>query len=108
MSSASGLPPGPTLAAADLPGSHSSREQDGSGINRNSDGSRHREGMLSVLVVDSHLVSRYGVKQLLTEEFRGIIFGEARTKNEALEELERYAWQVVTLEIHIPGNRGLR
>jgi two-component system invasion response regulator UvrY len=61
----------------------------------------------SVLIADNHWLLRYGVKQLLAEEFRGIAFGEARTKREVLEELERRAWQAVSLELDIPGTRGL-
>jgi two-component system, NarL family, invasion response regulator UvrY len=70
--------------------------------------SRHGKGTLAVLIVDSHMVTRHGVKQLLTEEFRGVTFGEATTKGEALEALEKRTWQAVILEINIPGNRGVR
>ena len=63
---------------------------------------------LSVLIVDSHWVTSRGVKQLLAEEFRGIAFGEARTRSEALKEIEKRAWHAVILEINIPGNHGLQ
>jgi DNA-binding NarL/FixJ family response regulator len=65
------------------------------------------EAGLSVLIADNHWLLRYGVKQLLAEEFRGIAFGEARTKTEVLEELGKRAWQAVSLELDIPGARGL-
>ncbi len=65
------------------------------------------KGELSTLIVDDHFVTRLGIKQLLTEEFRGITFGEAATKSEALEAIDKRAWHAVTLEINIPGNRGL-
>ena len=66
------------------------------------------EDTLSILIVDNHFVVRHGIKQLVAEEFRGVIFGEAQTKSEALEALEARRWHAVILEIGIPGNRGLQ
>lgn len=78
------------------------------GAPRQSDRSERRErDNLSVLIVDSHWVTSRGVKQLLAEEFRGIAFGEARTRSEALKEIGKRPWHAVILEINIPGNHGL-
>jgi DNA-binding NarL/FixJ family response regulator len=68
---------------------------------------RGGDGGFWTLIADNHLATRYGIKQLLGEEFRGISFGEAGTKSEVLEALEKRVWQAVTLELNIPGTRGL-
>ena len=39
--------------------------------------------MPSVLVVDDHLLIRYGLKQMLSQEYRDLVFGEARNSDEA-------------------------
>jgi DNA-binding NarL/FixJ family response regulator len=59
-----------------------------------------------VLIVDDHLLVRNGLKQVLSEEYRDIVFGEARTADEALAQLAKPAWDLVILDIGIPGKDG--
>jgi len=58
---------------------------------------------LRVLIVDDHLLVRKGLKQLITEEYRGVVFGEASTAEEALTQIAKQSWSVVILDMGIPG-----
>ena len=55
--------------------------------------------MLSVLIIGNHPVTRYGLKQILKEEFRDVAFGEARTGDEALLKAAKQAWTLIVLDI---------
>jgi DNA-binding NarL/FixJ family response regulator len=61
---------------------------------------------VSVLIVDDHLLLRQGLKQVLSHEFRDLAFGEARTSEEALAQIEAQPWRLVILDIGLPGNDG--
>src|SRR6478672_6183650 len=63
--------------------------------------------MLSVLIVDDHPVVRQGLKQILAEEFTDAEFGEAGDSVEALAQSINRAWDVIILDINIPGKNGL-
>lgn len=60
-----------------------------------------------VLIVEDHPILRRGLKDILAEEFPGIAFGEAADSRAAVAALEREAWDVVLLDIAIPGRDGL-
>jgi len=59
-----------------------------------------------VLIVDDHLLVRNGLKQVLAEEYRSVVFGEARTADEALAHVAKQPWDLVVLDIGIPGKDG--
>jgi two-component system, NarL family, invasion response regulator UvrY len=63
--------------------------------------------MLSILIVDDHPVVRQGLKQILSEEFPGVLFGEAGSGLEAMLQAGKRAWDIVILDIGIPGMSGL-
>jgi DNA-binding NarL/FixJ family response regulator len=63
--------------------------------------------MLSVLIVDDHPVVRQGLKQILAEEFPDAEFGEAGDSVEALAHSGRREWDIIVLDINIPGMTGL-
>jgi DNA-binding NarL/FixJ family response regulator len=62
---------------------------------------------LRVLIVDDHAMVRRGLKALLSDEFRGAVFGEAADAAQAVEQLRKKAWDVVVLDITMPGKGGL-
>jgi len=64
-------------------------------------------GDLKILLADDHAVVRSGLKQILAEEFHRAIFGEARNPQEALALVEKENWDVVVLDITMPGRSGL-
>jgi two-component system, NarL family, invasion response regulator UvrY len=63
--------------------------------------------MTRVLLVDDHAVVRRGVRDILTEALGNVAFGEAGKPSEALEKLQRESWDVVVLDISLPGRGGV-
>ncbi|HEX9714584.1 MAG TPA: response regulator transcription factor [Desulfurivibrionaceae bacterium] len=63
--------------------------------------------MIRVLIVDDHAVVRRGLRELLSDEFRGAAFGEASTAQQALEQIWKKEWDVALLDITLPGRSGL-
>jgi DNA-binding NarL/FixJ family response regulator len=63
--------------------------------------------MTRVLLVDDHAVVRRGVRHILTEALGDVSFGEAGKPSEALEKLEHESWDVVVLDISLPGRGGV-
>lgn len=59
------------------------------------------------LLADDHAVVRRGVQEMLREEYPNAIFGEASTAQEALEQAWRSPWDLVVLDISMPGRSGL-
>lgn len=62
---------------------------------------------MKVLLVDDHAILRTGLRRILIDEYPGAEVGEAATADEALEELQRKPWDVVLLDISLPGRSGL-
>ncbi len=57
--------------------------------------------------MDDHAVVRRGLRQILADEFRRADFGEARNAQEALARVWKEKWDVVVLDISMPGRSGL-
>ena len=57
--------------------------------------------------MDDHAVFRRGLKEILADEFRGTAFSEAGNAAEAFQHLHRQEWDVVILDISMPGESGL-
>lgn len=62
---------------------------------------------MKILIVDDHMVVRQGLKQILADEFPAANFGEAGTAAEALSKLEQDTWEIVLLDLNLPGRGGL-
>src|SRR2546421_2447341 len=62
---------------------------------------------MKILIGDDHAVFRRGLKETLSEAFPRIVFGEARTAQETLELAQRQNWDVIILDISMPGRSGL-
>ena len=62
---------------------------------------------LEILVVDDHLVVREGLKRILGESEECIVAAEAASVNDALIWLRRRAFDVVLLDLSLPGKTGL-
>ncbi len=63
--------------------------------------------MTRMLVVDDHEVVRRGTRQVLAEGFPGAAFGEAATAAEAMGLLQAERWDLLVLDINLPGRSGL-
>lgn len=62
---------------------------------------------MRALLVDDHEIVRRGLKQLLAEAFPDTVFGEAETAPGAREQLAAESWDLVVLDINLPGASGL-
>src|SRR3954463_10028440 len=62
---------------------------------------------MKILLTDDHAVVRHGLKQILADEFKRASFGEARNAQEALDLVWKENWDVVVLDITMPGRSGL-
>ena len=63
--------------------------------------------MIRVLVADDHTVVRRGLKEVLEESKDIRVEGEASNAREVLEQVRKQAWDVVVLDINMPGRSGL-
>ena len=63
--------------------------------------------MLKILLADDHAVVRQGVKQILVAAFAQAIFGEAQNAHQLLELVHTERWDVVVLDLTMPGGSGL-
>ncbi len=63
--------------------------------------------MLKVLIADDHAIVRKGLIEILRELAEPTAVGEARNGDEALARVEAEAWDVVVLDITMPGISGL-
>ncbi len=59
------------------------------------------------LVVDDHPFVRRGLKEILADAYPGAVFGEAADSSTALREFDRRKWDLVLLDVNIPGRGGL-
>jgi DNA-binding NarL/FixJ family response regulator len=62
---------------------------------------------MKILIVDDHAVVRRGLQQIVLEEYQDIVFGEATNAQEALDVLFEQDWDVIVLDISMPGRSGL-
>jgi DNA-binding NarL/FixJ family response regulator len=62
---------------------------------------------MRVLIADDHAVFRRGLRDTLAEAFSRVTFGEAKTAQETIELVRRQDWDVVILDISMPGKSGL-
>lgn len=60
-----------------------------------------------ILVVDDHAVVRQGVKQILNGQFQGAVIGEAQNAEEMIAMIRKQVWDIVVLDVGMPGKSGL-
>jgi len=62
---------------------------------------------MKILIIDDHAMVRKGLRHCLADEFHRAEFGEARNAQEALARVWKDKWDVVVLDITLPGRGGL-
>jgi two-component system, NarL family, invasion response regulator UvrY len=62
---------------------------------------------MRILLADDHALVRQGLKLILADHFKNTVFGEARNAHEALARASKDNWDVVVLDITMPGRSGL-
>lgn len=63
--------------------------------------------MIGVLIADDHAILRRGLKEILEDDLKDAIYGEAGNAQQVLAEVQRYEWDLVILDITMPGRSGL-
>ena len=62
---------------------------------------------LHLLIVDDHAMLRGGLRALLQSGFESVAFGEAQDGAQALAVLRAEPWDIVVLDVSLPGRNGL-
>ena len=63
--------------------------------------------MIRVLIIDDHEIVRRGLKEVFNDEFSNLETGEAENSRAAMELITTRDWDIVLLDINIPGRNGL-
>jgi len=63
--------------------------------------------MIRILVVDDHAIVREGLKQILSDVKDMAVLAEAANGREALESIRRQDFDVILMDISMPGRSGL-
>jgi two-component system, NarL family, invasion response regulator UvrY len=63
--------------------------------------------MIKVFIADDHAIVRRGLKQIISETSDMLIAGEAGSGEELLEKIFRNRYDVVLLDISLPGRSGI-
>ncbi len=63
--------------------------------------------MLRILIADDHPSFRRGVKDILADGFEAVKVGECGTAQELLEQVCHKKWDLVVMDISMPGRSGL-
>ena len=60
-----------------------------------------------ILIADDHAILRRGLKEILVRELADAVCGEAENAQQVLAEIQNREWDVVILDVTMPGRSGL-
>jgi DNA-binding NarL/FixJ family response regulator len=63
--------------------------------------------VIKVLIADDHAILRRGLKEILVRSLDGVMCGEAEDAEQVLTEVQNQTWDLVILDISMPGRSGL-
>jgi two-component system, NarL family, invasion response regulator UvrY len=63
--------------------------------------------MIRILIADDHAILRRGLSEILLRELGAVACGEADCAAQVLSEVERQEWDLVILDLTMPGPSGL-
>jgi two-component system invasion response regulator UvrY len=63
--------------------------------------------VIRILLVDDHPVVRRGIRQIVMDGLRAVSVGEASDAPSALASIRTDAWDIVVLDLTLPGTSGL-
>jgi two-component system, NarL family, invasion response regulator UvrY len=62
---------------------------------------------IKILIADDHAIFRLGLKEILANHFPGVTIGEAETGQDAIEQARKAAWNILVLDVTMPGRNGV-
>lgn len=63
--------------------------------------------MIRILIADDHAILRRGLKEILVRELKEVVCGEAEDAEQVLDRVRKHEWDLVTLDLSMPGRSGL-
>ena len=63
--------------------------------------------MIRVLIADDHPILRAGLKEIMVRELKEVVCGEAGSALEVLDLVRKQQWDLVILDVTMPGRSGL-
>ncbi len=63
--------------------------------------------MIKILIADDHAIVREGLKQILADTADLVVAGEAANGQEVLDHIRKEDWDLVLLDLAMPGRGGL-
>ena len=63
--------------------------------------------MIRILIADDHPIVRRGLKEILVRELEGATCGEAGNAQQVLSEVQSHDWDLLILDVTMPGRSGL-
>jgi DNA-binding NarL/FixJ family response regulator len=62
---------------------------------------------MKILIADDHAILRRGLREILQRELRDLVCGEAADASEVLAAVGRESWDLLILDVTMPGRSGL-
>ena len=63
--------------------------------------------MIRVLIADDHAILRRGLIEILKREFKDAACSEAENAEQVLAQIETHGWELVILDVSMPGRSGI-
>jgi two-component system invasion response regulator UvrY len=63
--------------------------------------------VIKVLITDDHPILRRGLKEILMRELQGAVCGEAENAQQVLAQVQTQKWDLVILDVTMPGRSGI-
>ena len=63
--------------------------------------------MIRILIADDHAILRRGLKEILVSDLEGAICGEAEDAEQVLAQVQSQVWDLVILDVTMPGRSGI-
>jgi two-component system, NarL family, invasion response regulator UvrY len=63
--------------------------------------------VIRILIADDHAILRRGLREILVRELKDAICGEAGNAQEVLSQVQKQDWDLVILDVTMPGRSGL-
>ena len=63
--------------------------------------------MIRILIADDHAIVRRGLKQIVSEQSDMTVAGEAENARQIMDMARTQPWDVIVLDINMPGKNGL-